>query len=294
MNTTLARISGLCLVGVALTVGCSGGPSTSGGLTIDEFFSQAALVECKQMLACCDAAELSQRAKELEIPIPTTVNECTRSLAARSQKPLDDYLREAIAAGRVAFDGAAAARCIEGAEPENCASKLESAPDCANLWTGAVPLGGACASRAECKTAETSCVFKSDDAELGQCMPNSEEGEACDFNRRCATGLVCTSDGEASTCVKLAANGEACAARFDCESYYCDPTGLCAPLRVAGEACLAEEDCYLSYCDTGTMKCAPRKGPGETCSMEGMCSSGPCEMTTHTCPPAPAEVCDGA
>jgi hypothetical protein len=103
--------------------------------------------------------------------------------------------------------------------------------------------GLACGASGNCETGKAAgetCDFVFDDCALGlycpftgqTCQPTLAVGASCPSDRdACGTGAACISkNGAPSTCVKLAANGEACTTDLDCG----------AGLRCNGKTCVSK------------------------------------------------------
>ncbi len=175
---------------------------------------------------------------------------------------------ESIAAGRLAYDPGAAARCLDTGRRGPCPSSFDD-PSCAQVFVGRVAQGGACTSRLECAagaecgnlTCAAGCCRGTCGAPAVVPPPPAPVGASCQTHFDCVAIAYCdqgtcrelpknagdpclfgcwygdlTCDVETLTCVQVAGLGEACADRpCDAAWAYCD--GVCRPRPGAGDAC---------------------------------------------------------
>jgi len=181
-------------------------------------------------------------------------------------------------AGKTQYDGEAAARCLAGVAALGCSySGQASLPavrrQCAGMFKGTVPNGGACLGGQECVSQSCNtgacnglaCCAGVCQAEVlagGDCRPTGSV---------CAEGLFChfVSSGSGDVCAPLVAAGQ-----------MCNPGDQCVP----GVACLADQM-------NGTPgPCAPPPVEGEPCPV-GVCDSPWTSVTRparYACPAPPS------
>ncbi len=128
----------------------------------------------------------------------------------------------------VAFDPAAAAGC---AEPEAGACGAIGGSLC--VGPGRAPVGTPCLVGDACQTGN--CEYTYDvygvGSACGTCAPPPCGGA-------CPRGEVCGFAGDGGVaCLRVASVGEPCSMPFDCETFYCAPTGRCGQLAQLGETC---------------------------------------------------------
>jgi hypothetical protein len=219
---------------------------------------------------------------------------------------------EAVADGRIVYDGVAAARCFEITAGAPCAAFAFSDPTCLRVFQGQVAPGDACFTSRDCAD-RADCVNRVCDR--AQCCagvcgspPEPEEpwpepkqiGESCvthtdcildaycDETRRCVAlpdeagehclfgcawgNLRCDVDTE--TCVAYQALGAVCADDGECDEAYAYCDGVCRPIPGPGESCdTARRRCIpTAWCDAGT--CRARGNPGDPCITDEHCTVG--------------------
>jgi hypothetical protein len=121
--------------------------------------------------------------------------------------PYEDWviplILEAIADGRVEYEGRSAAECLRILRTRGCESVNPRMPACDAALRGTIPLGGSCWSSVEC-AGDAGCDRTS--ACPGTCAPLRALGEPCVVIEDCAHGLGCYS----GTCQRAAREGEPC------------------------------------------------------------------------------------
>jgi hypothetical protein len=139
---------------------------------------------------------------------------------------------ETTCVGEIAGNG----RCLRVTQPgdvceDNCKGNLQcvrrgGVGTCTPLPEPGEPCGFACAGLG----------FMCD---RGRCVKRNAIGEAC-RNGSCLPGLFCAlqPDGT-SVCESPRADGEACTAPLECDSYLCSPDGVCLPWRDSCEPVVA-------------------------------------------------------
>lgn len=195
-------------------------------------------------------------------------------------------INKAVSDNKVIYNSAKAQACLDALKKQGCSDNVEPL-ECKAVFTGKVEDGGNCEIGAECAGADSYC--KSSGACPGVCTPREPEGAACRVDGDCADGLTCS--GSTKSCVKPAANGQACGGGNapDCaEGSICygdddesGKTGTCAGLKDSATA-QEGESCFV-----GVEKlCA--QGLVCTVSVEGQSFKGACSK-----PVASGAACSG-
>jgi hypothetical protein len=193
-----------------------------------------------------------------------------------------------IQAGRLGFDGAAAATCASSlAAVSTCAgSSMDTLAGCDQVFTPRVALGGTCASfyvvigTNECM-GDAYCKEGANYACTGVCTAKVPLGGACDIlsDVRCTSGATC--DSGSKTCVTPpppASAGGACggAGQGSCPTgFYCGTSsadggaaGVCLAQQTSGP-CTTSTQCASTFAcagPTGGKSCAPFKTVGASCT----------------------------
>jgi len=230
----------------------------AGPLSAEDFAREYARLQCEEALRC-ESRTGSRYADLFQA-------ECHPANAA------DDYRAAqimAVAAGRAEFDPAAAATCLEVLAAVTCyrAFGIGGAPGCGRVFTGTVPLGGAC----------TTPTFDT----LGT--------RECTAGTFCSVGATCP-----GTCVALPAQGGLGAVCergvLGCDAdHYCRE-GVCAALLGPGVACASIYECQVG------LICGPDAGlvnvcvdPSTVVAPGGPCLAGP---GVDSCPAELVCICD--
>jgi len=218
---------------------------------------------------------------------------CDRVLAAQVEAGKSVYsVDEALAAGRLVFDPAAAQACTASVAAAHCDTEsrlalgevfvnpqtgaavlldpytLTNAP-CAGVLKGRVAPGGSCKADGECVAGW--CDNHDVPGCLGTCTPFAT-GDCT--GQRCPPGDYC--DPGQNRCVALAAPvthalGEGCTVQYgldDCDlGLYCDPTHVCADRLTAGVVCSSPSQCADGlWCSSGGV-CTPFSDIGQACDV---------------------------
>ncbi len=228
------RSTPLCLaLALALTtLGCGDVPDSpaidaaeidaSTTLPFGELPGAVAASQCGSLFRCCNATELMDRFDGSDPPI-TTEAECTSSFTALFQSAFGRQM-EAIAAGRLLYNGDEAFACLMRIDAAACGMATEVAQDSCNetVFVGTVAVTGMCRSDEECMGASVYCDGGSQ-TQFGRCTAKPGVGASCTFE--CVDGAYC--DFSSTTCVAKKPNGRACQQSLECTSDYCNGT-LCA------------------------------------------------------------------
>ena len=283
----------------AAALSCHGAAAPA-SVSADDFLGQLAGALCPKVVACFGAD-------------PYVAQHCEdiygRGIAR--WKP-------GVAAGRLTYDAAAGAACLDAIASGGCdalAHSIEFAlpPACVGVVTGTVPSGGGCYADAEC--AAGVCTFTGSECP-GKCAGAGVKGGSCAVSTDCAASLGC--DG--STCAVLAKAGGSCADYAACASgFFCNlpplgaGAGVCEKQRNAGDACGEDfehaKGAFLGECGPGRVcagviidaaqfmltpgKCAAPAMVGSACTLEmhGKIVSTGCAIgltcDTGTCALAP-------
>ena len=196
---------------------------------------------------------------------------------------------DAVAAGRAAFDAAAAARCLTfyanlTACPGGSAEGYALRDACKAPLRGLVLEGGVCSSRydAPSECADGFCDSRNDGCP-GRCRAWPANGNC--YSYQCRPGAWCGPLSIQNMCIPLGEIGvdcdstDHCRPGLACLEHYSQagPKGRCgAPLQ-SGASCIGSQECAAGlYCGglNQPHTCDPLSREGETCSGEVGCSMG--------------------
>lgn len=222
----------LVLVLAASASGCGDVPDSPsdasvdavGTITFEQLPAQVAATQCGSLFRCCDATELMNEFNGSNPPI-TTEPECVTAFTELFQTNFG-RLGEAITAGRLDYDGASAADCLERIDTAACGAATEVAQSSCqdSVFIGKVAVGGMCKLTDECAGSDVNCNGGSPTT-FGSCVALPRMGMTCSGS--CAAGAYC--DFAVMTCVAAKANGAACTFSEQCISDFCDSvSNLCA------------------------------------------------------------------
>jgi hypothetical protein len=269
------------LIFITVVSGCGNGGSVGSTATFDDYEKTAPKVICQFYTRCGLFSKSRESACESQFAMPQTTGYS---------------VDEAIAAGRITYDGDAAQRCLDAFSTSGCglnAILALSSSLCTKIVHGNVPLGGACKSIIECANSycqqgtslngvpgcDGTCVAYAAtgdacnvvgkhcaptdncDAVSNTCVTLGQLGASCTSSSSCATGLACRSSGNAATCQAPANENDPCGSFDECNGgLYCDVTGMvCKRQTPAGTACS-----YTTSCADGT-KCVGASTQMGTC-----------------------------
>jgi hypothetical protein len=130
------------------------------------------------------------------------------------------------------------------------------------------------------------------------CTAQVAAGGACDQFDSCASGLVCTQDGQTATCKAAPGTGDPCTVdSFGCDDprNFCDPTSLtCLARKAEGAACNSEADECVDWatCTGGTCVRNP-DSVGDACDQQNDNCLGDLDCGANsTCEaPVPDPIC---
>ena len=217
----MARIVGV--VSLLVIGSCSGG-SGSGTIALADFPAHLAAAQCARVFRCCTVPQI-QALYGMNV---TTQSACTAELGALGQA-LISSVTEAQDAGRIRYDGAAAATCFQklgGAACTATSNDQSVVPECDAYIVPLVATGATCGSDEDCQTGFCDRPLTSTN---GKCAVVPSKGMPC--TSRCVAGATC--DTVAGMCVDPKADGAFCFVDEDCVSGFCDNPnitgGTCAP-----------------------------------------------------------------
>ncbi len=213
--------------GVALVLfaaSCGGG---DGGIPLSDFGARFVAAECARVFRCCSVTQ----AQALYGSSVTDESACVAQLTPVGQF-LVIQLEQEQAAGRIGYDGSAAAACFQMTGTAACtatSSNLSSIPACSTIFVPLVAMGAACNGDDQCLTG------------------------FCDRPISDADGV----------CAVLPSKGMACTSRCEAGST-CDVAGVCVDPKPDGSVCFVDEDCLSGNCDNPNLTggtCAAPTGP---------------------------------
>ncbi len=185
-------------------------------------------------------------------------------------------LQAIVTAGKATYDAANGAACIAAAQALGCwLDALPPPPACAQVFTGASPVGGACVVSEECVPGAhcTANASPASGCTAGVCVAYALAGQGC-AGAECAPGTTC---GSGSVCVartEVAAGG-ACGATgtYCAQGTYCGPASTCVAPTPRGGACGSGIACAFGLGCAPDGTCQPYVAAGGAC---GGASQGPC------------------
>ena len=265
----MVRLRWLC-VAVLMVGGCGG----SDGVPLDQYIDRYLDAYCRNQVAC---------------GVYDRVESCLAPLVARRQ------LEQSVATGRVVYDAATAAACIEARATLTCDASdqawLRGPPECQDVFTGTVADGGECFSSSECKSDRCTVPGCGMACCAGTCAPTvgrAEVGQACG-DARCVDSAYCN----AGTCAAFVAAGGMCTASFYCASGLDCVASTCQDVPDRGQPCPMGTCAGAGdHCDVATRTCVPLAALGQPCSTLDGCQR-PLRCGSGTCrePAALGQVC---
>jgi hypothetical protein len=235
---------------------------------------------CHESGGAVPLGELEARAAEAICEYATrcesfpNVAACKASLSSRTGQ-----LIASVNAGRLAYDGNAAAACLDALRATGC--NLTDPPEdaevpCFSTFKGTLAAGAACyineecasgsCSNMSCPSASACCTGACEDLPVVS-SPLPAGGDCSRPNVVCAPGTYCNYAGSSSVCTVGPAQGEAC-----------------DPAEIASGRCLNHAVCVASGSALGGTCTAP-PAEGETCDPNG----GGCNSSLDYCDPAAAK-----
>lgn len=189
---------------------------------------------------------------------------------------------QAIAEGRLRFDGVAAAKCLEFYRSATCGAEATNgdlASACLRIYRPLVDEGGSCRIGDECRSSLCQRSRPYFLACPGVCAPR----EFC-LARQCASEDEACSPGPGATsqCIPRGGPGAACNLSYSSETDPCQTGLVCIggrcsdDLRREGQSCQAVYQCARGlYCDSDSRTCRQRLSAGAACLVESYgCQDG--------------------
>jgi hypothetical protein len=291
MNRLLASILLLC--------GCPDNTNNNGGITtFSDYQQRSAGVICLYFIRC-------------GIYSPSQANACEAAFNTElSSKQVYDP-DQAVAAGRLAFDSAAAKSCLDAISSLGCditsLFKLDSNSACQSTLKGLVPAGKPCQSTTECTngfcqgssatgcpgtcvafaatgaSCATALCAKSDFCKNSICVARGSQGAACTSTSECVDGLSCSN----STCGAAAAEGAPCSGIEGCQTgLYCDSFGgssTCKKPLQTGGSCIVSFQCADGLRCSSAGTCQAIADVGQSCTTLACAGDASCDPTMKTC-----------
>jgi hypothetical protein len=254
--------------------------------------------------------------------VPALVNrKCARAVACRQMPDMATCLStasidlsqfiDAVNAGKIIYDGAAAATCFAATSLVGvaCTTTAQQAvpndPSCAHIFNGTVAEGGPCTQPDECVSAScnldlvTGCSGTPGCC-TGACAPTAPAASAplpvgadCSAaGSSCVAGAFCSAS--TALCVANVTVGQPC---DNATEKFCGPGLTCLPAPggtqqvclappAEGETCATGLPCdgLDDFCDPATRTCQPEIGVGGACpNGVGCVDYAQCDGRTRTC-----------
>ena len=246
---------------------------------------------------------------------------CARAVACRQMPDMATCLAttsadlspliDAVNAGKITYDGAAAATCFAATSPTLVACTMTAQwyapedPSCARIFIGTQAEGAACRTSNECASANcdtndlTACSGTPTMCCAGTCGPVTAAPAPLPIGSDCsAAGSSCVAGSFCSAsrglCVANVAVGQPC--DLATEKYCgigltCGPAAsgsqqVCLAHPAEGESCATLPTCDAldDYCDVATRKCLPKIAVGAACPNGIDCVDyAQCDGPTRTC-----------
>jgi hypothetical protein len=295
----MTAMRSMCLGVVALVFSYSlascGGTGGGGGIPLQQLGDEWSRAQCASSVRCGQYPDMAS---------------CLSSLPY-SFASVEPYVES----GKVLYDGAAAAQCVDIISALSCnqSETLDSSPrSCQHIFKGTIADGSHCYDDRECQSG----ICKHEQCPVACCVgtcalsepppisgPRLGAGEPCDDSAptipfQCASGLWCLASA-GSRCGRLPRRGEACDPESQpCDSFTdtCGPVSrTCVPLVDVGGTCSDAAPCVAyAWCHPDTMTCVARVGVGEACTVVAdcliplVCRNGACDYLD---PPQPSQGC---
>ena len=189
---------------------------------------------------------------------------------------------EAIAAGTMTYNGAAAGACFAQLANQQCWELFASEPfENCDIFTGTVGPGGMCFHEEECvgngpSCQQNMCGGGQDVCCVGQCQASVPVGGNCSA-AQCEPGAYCRN----SIC-QAGVPGNLCDGDYQCDDEnHCAPSGQCAADLPSGSVCANDQACQLPQSCLGnnlqqsTMgNCGNSFEAGDSCDQSGCLAFG--------------------
>ena len=276
-RTNLLSVGSIVLGLAAALPACSN--STAGmNVPIEMLGSSYATASCGVFASCFGATLLP-----LVAGVSSRAACEARGQAAYVNGALPRY-RAALASGTLSYDGTQAQACVDAYSALGCGASTARRPGaCAQLFTGHVGMGGACALNEECM-GDAYCSTASGCP--GTCQARSGSGTACTTDDACQSGLRCGGSGATRSCSAPAGDGAACQGQSDCGAgLLCigasgTTAGACHPVATAfaaasGAACNPQAQ---QFCAVG-LSCIITSPTSISCGAGGLANGTPCHVS---------------
>jgi hypothetical protein len=293
------RIATFAILSCVVGLGCGGGSSGPGGGAGNGGAGSGGAgtttsIPVGNSIKLADVAAVST-AKICEYSVRCGRFPDQATCVAANTSDVGQFLAD-VQAGKLLYDGAAAATCYKGFATLSCAysDPTPYPPVCDSVVKGTIMPGGVCSNDSVCVS--QSCA-------QGNCDPTAT---CCAGTCRALTGPApigapcdsapCGPDGYCdvtSVCAARAAAGrpcndfDGCVAGLGCAMDTATMSGVCAIFPAHGQTCNpAALPCDLptDYCDPATTKCTTRVPPGGPCQTSDECPSyAMCDAGTGTC-----------
>jgi hypothetical protein len=247
--------------------GGAGGKGGAATLDAKTFEGELAKLTCKFEARCGFIAKAEEAACEA---------------AVDAGGPVEYATSDASAAGRLHYDAATAAKCLDRMKTLGCTAEqqVEVGRICDSAFSAAVMSGGDCQARPECVGGYCDRAKYARDGCPGKCASFLANGDACDPNENhCATTSYC--DSTTKQCMARGNAGAACGVDgpFCNDGFFCI-AGKCTGQGALGDTCVF--GVFGSSCTPGLFckdgspspKCAARSGSGTACESFEACDDG--------------------
>lgn len=267
-----------------LVSACGDGNGKSGdSISIDDLGPQLLDALCSRAIRCGLAPDKSG---------------CAEGLYARQQLYAD------VKAGKVIYDGHAAAACLDfygtagcNLSDETSSAHISQLQSCRETAKGTVGTGGACVASEQCQSqaCDKSACTTTSECCAGTCVARRLLGEDCSaLGASCADDLFCKWDDTGTTgiCTALIADGQPCTRTDLCvQGRACNPVagtsaGTCGVLPARGDECPAMGcDSSADFCDPASKTCLGRVPLGNDCTglPTGCVVYAKCDAATMKC-----------
>jgi hypothetical protein len=250
---------------MAVLAGCTNGGG-GGNLATPDAYESAVVTALCQHYARCGAISASQ------------VANCESLSAAQIMSSNQAYSPDqALAAGRISYDGTGAAACVDSFSSAGCDIKsldtLGESGVCVGFVRGLVATGGSCKGSGECQNGYCDQGVGSISGCPGTCKAFAATGGDCSA-AQCAATDYCSSN----VCTRYGAAGAPCSDLIPCASTLVCQAGTCQKPGGAGAACsmtFISDTCAAGlFCDRTSLTCKARLSAGSTCNSNSECNDG--------------------
>lgn len=274
--------------GSVFVLGCDSGTASSGGgsptdtvsdtsdttipstLTIDELGAKTVEATCAYLTKCGTDTGFAF----------VSPDSCALMLAANGMDTSTDDMKQAVASGKVKFDGAKAAECLQSFLNRPCETTDMKEPEACRLaFVGSQVVGTPCSDDVYCASGK--CAKPQNKSACGgTCADRKKSGDPCETSDDCEGTLLCAAGFCATQAAPLAAKGESCAKVTCAAGLYCSggfDGSVCKDLSTEGQPCDFGPQC------AGDLSCVSNDGPnvctksgkeGDSCTSPSMADTG--------------------